>query len=308
MRRRRAISTQTFDRARTLRRVWWMVSMVLWTGCFSESPSGDGSDASGPGTAGSEASTQDGVDASADASTTSTSLATSDEVTSTGSTTEGDTADSTSTSSSADSSGDPPFEPCPELIEAFDVCPGAPWEVSDADLVACDGDAMLTVTSVVDGNVTVMLPVGLADATAVVELGDAPPLGVLKVLRVRTPDAEVIAYRSNGTTSALEAYVDAGDSQGLIASTPYDAAAHRWVRLREDGGWLHFETSLDGVTFAPFYDAKTPFDLADATVGIAAGNADLLDDDTPVAFGQFEFYCTARPAQPHSVAVCGRPG
>lgn len=270
-----------------------MIPAVLSAGCFSESSSDGGPETGGPGTAGSETSTatstHSGADTTADASTTSPT--TTDEPTSAGPTTEGD-----ATSTSADSSGDPPFEPCPALVETFDVCPGAPWVASGAGTVDCDGDAVLTVTSAIDGNVTLMVPVGLADATAVVEMGDAPEPGMLKVLRVRNADAQVIAYRTNGTTAALEAYVDSGNSKGLLASAPYDPDAHRWVRLREDAGWLYFETSADGVTFAPFYDEMTPFDVADTTVGVAAGNVAQLGEDTRVSFGQFEFYCTPSPA------------
>jgi hypothetical protein len=264
-----------------------MIPAVLCAGCFSESSSESGRATDGPWTAGSETSgatsTQDGADAAADATTTSTTLATTGGSMSAGSTTGGDTADSTSDSA----------DPCPELLETFEMCPGAPWVASDPDLVECiDGEAVLTVTSVVDGNVTLMLPVGLAGATAVVELGDLPPPGIVKVLRVRTPDAQVIAYRSNGTTSALEVVVASGDSQELLASTPHDAEAHRWVRLREDDGWLYFETSADGVMFAAFHVALTPFDLSDTTVGIAAGNVEEFGENTSVSFGQFE-YCTA---------------
>lgn len=288
----RSLRTSAFDRWQTVPPARWMLTTLLYAGCFSEDSSAGGRETGGASTAGSDGSvatsTQDGADTISDASTTSTTLATTDEgPSSADSSSRGETAGSTSGSADA----------CPELVETFDVCPDAPWEASDPSLVECnDGDAVLTVTSAVDGNVTLMVPVGLVDATAVVELGDAPPPGIVKVLRVRTEAADVIAYRTNGTTSALEVIVASGeDVQELIASTAYDAEAHRWVRLREQDGWLYFETSADGASFVPFHAVAAPFELADTTVGIAAGNAAQLGENTPVSFGHFE-YCAANPA------------
>lgn len=288
MPRRFGLGASPFDRAQPLRRAAWMVSMALCAACFSEDSSSSGGGAMGPSTSGAETSTSapDDVGTVADTSTISTTIATTDESTSAGSTTGDGTGDSSSGSVGR----------CPELIETFDACPNAPWEASDADLVACSGgDAVLTVTSADDGNVTLMLPVGLTGATAVVELGDPPPPEIVKVLRVRTSNAEVIAFRSSGATSALEIIVASGDAQDVLATAPYDAEAHRWLSLREEDGWLYFETSADGVDFTPFHATATQFDVSETTVGIAAGNSDPIGQDTPVSFGHFE-YCSVDPA------------
>lgn len=286
MQRRSALGARAFDLGRRVRRACWTVPLVLHAACFSEGSSQGGGSA-GTSTTGSDASTssQDDVGTTADSSTSSTS-STTDDATSTSSTTSNETADSTSGS----------VDRCPELIETFDVCPGEPWEASDPALVECiDGDARLTVTSAIDGNVTLMLPAGLVGATVVVDLGDGPPPNIVKVLRVRTAAAEVIAFRSNGATSVLEIVVGPADAQNVLATAPYDPVAHRWLGVREEDGWLYFETSADGVAFVPFHAAVTPFDVSDTTVGIAAGNFDPLGQDSSVSFGQFE-YCAADPA------------
>jgi membrane-associated phospholipid phosphatase len=56
-----------------------------------------------------------------------------------------------------------------------------------------------------------------------------------------------------------------------ITVIPYDAAAHRWVRLRENSGTLYYEVSSDGTTWSEIARTPTPFSLASVTLEIAAG-------------------------------------
>ncbi len=306
MRRREAKRTGLCEHDRAVWRGGWAVSMVLSIACFTES-SDDDDGGSAPTTAAStsaNASATDGpadgsADDSADGSATTTNTttpSTSAAVDSTGASAATDD-DAGTTSETSDSTGEPVFEPCPELIEPFDRCPGAPWMSNGAGRLACDGDAVLVVSAAVDGNVQLVVPLGFVNASAVVDLVDAPATGMLKMLRIRTPGMEILAFRINGTDDGpvLEAYVDDMGATSVLASAPYDPIAHRWVRVRETGGELAFEVSADGLGFAAFHEAVTPFDLTDATVGIAAGNYQPLGADMPVAFGQFEYYCTGNP-------------
>jgi hypothetical protein len=71
---------------------------------------------------------------------------------------------------------------------------------------------------------------------------------------------------------------------GATASThlgeiPYDAAAHRWWRVREQYGTLHFELSGDGRAWTTLAAIPTPFSLAAVTIDLAAGT--YLDAPSP---------------------------
>ena len=284
----------------------WVVWALVSVACFAESPTSvdEGGDTQATGsTTGPDASEGSPTDDTSATSMASTSMSSTsmpstsaaDDTTGTSSAASDDTADATSESS--DSTGTPGFDPCPQLIEAFEECPGAPWMTNGSGTVACDGDAVLDVTAAVDGNVQLVLPVGLVDATAVVDLGAAPAVGMLKMLRVRTPSGQILAFRINAQAAGplLEAYLDDMGATSVLEGAPHDPTEHRWVRVRENDGQLHFEVSADGTSFVAFHMTETPFDLTNATVGIAAGNYQMLAGDTEVRFGQFEYACTGRP-------------
>jgi hypothetical protein len=51
---------------------------------------------------------------------------------------------------------------------------------------------------------------------------------------------------------------------------PYDNVVHRWWQLREDAGTVYFETSMDGVSWAPRGSVPTPWFAASVTIEIGA--------------------------------------
>ncbi len=269
-------------------RTWrygWVVAAWIAAGCFNEPAPGAGDQTSATTSTGTSMGTA--TLGEGDTTSTSTSAESVDDTTSPTT-----SVDTTGARSESESSGAPAFDPCPGFVETFDVCPGAPWDASGSGDVTCDGTAVLTMSSAVDGNVQLVLPIGLAHATATVELGDAPGPGVLKMLRIRTEATQIIAFRINGDGPWLEVYVDDMGATDVLASMPHDGEMHRWVRVREEAGELSFQTSADGLNFVSFHESQAPFDLVGATVGIAAGNFAALMDDTPVRFGQFEYACT----------------
>ncbi|HET7461177.1 MAG TPA: vanadium-dependent haloperoxidase [Longimicrobium sp.] len=96
------------------------------------------------------------------------------------------------------------------------------------------------------------------------------------------------------TTAAAEAYLAAGkDTSNTVvlgveggelycsrkvagtvtepARIPYDADAHLWLRLRERGGTLYYETSADGEAWTVQAAIANPFALTAVTVEISAG-------------------------------------
>lgn len=54
-------------------------------------------------------------------------------------------------------------------------------------------------------------------------------------------------------------------------SVPYDPDRHRWLRLREKGGTVHWETSADGAAYETLHAQAVPFALTALNVGISAG-------------------------------------
>jgi hypothetical protein len=56
-----------------------------------------------------------------------------------------------------------------------------------------------------------------------------------------------------------------------LAVVPFDAKAHRWLRLRENVGTLYYEASADGCTWSEIARTPTPFNLTAVILEIGAG-------------------------------------
>jgi hypothetical protein len=73
-------------------------------------------------------------------------------------------------------------------------------------------------------------------------------------------------YQQNGTLW-LKSW--AGGSQQTAISLPYNPTAHRWIRYREDGGTLYWETSPDGETWNTQHTIQTPDYIARSNLWIS---------------------------------------
>ena len=69
----------------------------------------------------------------------------------------------------------------------------------------------------------------------------------------------------------VNASADVAAAGTLYASVPYDPRAHRWLRLREQGGVTYWETSADNVTYVVLASAANPITEAALTLAIGAG-------------------------------------
>lgn len=55
---------------------------------------------------------------------------------------------------------------------------------------------------------------------------------------------------------------------GSEVDVPYDAMAHQWWRMREQGSTLFFETSPDGLAWTTHHSVTTPSDIGSMKLGI----------------------------------------
>ena len=68
---------------------------------------------------------------------------------------------------------------------------------------------------------------------------------------------------------------------------PYERERHRWLRLRERGGAVYWETSADGERWAELFSQANPFSLAAVTLEIAAGTWDAEPSPGVAVFDNF---------------------
>jgi hypothetical protein len=76
-----------------------------------------------------------------------------------------------------------------------------------------------------------------------------------------------------------------GPVQNYYGDVPYDPEAHRWWRLRETAGTLHYEASPDAVSWTTLYSVATPFSVADVKVMLDGGTYQA----EPIAPGEARF-------------------
>ena len=96
-----------------------------------------------------------------------------------------------------------------------------------------------------------------------------------RLMVVKTLNVDEINFSVNGGT--INAYCRVGGVDGTPQSATYVPATHRWLRIREAGGTLYWDTSPDGTTWALFHSLAAPFAVTALTVRLLAG-----DWDSPV--------------------------
>lgn len=210
------------------------------------------------------------------------------------------TEESSSTSSSTSSASATTDQPeCGSLEEEFEGALSGDWTYTDMDNVAVGGGALvLTVTAdVTDGVNKVELVsawTGLEGASVTVELGQTPSdVGTAQMIRFTTPgrdpDLVVFRVREEGVGPQLQVWhsVNNMNPQDAFAIS-FDPTAHRFLRVRQEGDELLFETSEDGGEFSERYSMEDIFELSGAAVAMATTNTVALDEDESVSFESFE--------------------
>ncbi len=192
-----------------------------------------------------------------------------------------------------------PVVVCEPFFDDFDDGPSRDWTYTQPQNTALEGGAMvLSVTAASDDGVNKLELVGgwsgLDGASVTVEFGQVPSQpGVIQMIRFTSTDGspDLVAFRVHelpgGTELQVWHAVNNADFQEPIA-VAFDSSAHRWLRVREEGDRLFFETSSDGVAFSEFYDMDDIFDLTGAAIGIAATNYLPVIEPEAVSFESFE--------------------
>ena len=114
----------------------------------------------------------------------------------------------------------------------------------------------------------------LLGCSTVVELIDAGDQGSgqscgLELKNNGENDNKLVFIVSEGFLTIIETVAGSGS---VIDFDTYDDEAHRWLRIRETGGDVFFETSADGLTYVAFADMPTPaWGIDNVTVGLYVG-------------------------------------
>jgi hypothetical protein len=82
---------------------------------------------------------------------------------------------------------------------------------------------------------------------------------------------------------------------GFSTSIPYDPESHRWWRLREKDGVLHWEVSADGQQWNALLSKPTPMNVTFVTLHLQAGNFDKVAYPGLAIFESFNTPGTREP-------------
>ena len=189
------------------------------------------------------------------------------------------------------------------FVDDFDAPPSPLWQYTMEGLTSVSaGELVMTVTRPGDDpNNRMLLPAGsegFVDRSVTLELGDvAVANGMLQMLRLETAQAQgpdLVSFRVIGFGSGPQLQVwhseDNANPQEPY-SVPFDADAHRFLRITEQMGQLRFSVSSNGMSFDEVYAFAPGYDLSLAQVGIAAGNYLEQPADVDVSFRSFRIHC-----------------
>jgi hypothetical protein len=120
---------------------------------------------------------------------------------------------------------------------------------------------------------------------------------------VRTPAGPGIEARLAVAAGELRALADRGSGDELLMAVPYQPAQHRFWQLREQGGALFWETSVDGTSFQPLASRSTFFPAGAVAISLGAAAAVT---GTGSAEARFDNLNDSAPAGEHcSLAALG---
>lgn len=97
-------------------------------------------------------------------------------------------------------------------------------------------------------------------------------------------------YYFNISGNTLKAYKKVDGTSTQLASTSYNAANHKWFRIREASGTTYFDTSADGGTWSNFASTGNEFEALAVGVGVMIGTWDTEASTTTAKFDNFNVW------------------
>jgi hypothetical protein len=160
-----------------------------------------------------------------------------------------------------------------DLTDRFDRADTALWTFSAGATVQA---GRLNLASDLDPVVTNATSVATYDATDSHLLVET----VRTVTTGASHEARISLYPVSPTVNAVEWLVSAtfgidaavwiAGVRTVVATHPYDSFSHRWLRITEDAGTLHWEASPDGLEWATLATRAVPFTMTAVRVRLAA--------------------------------------
>lgn len=130
--------------------------------------------------------------------------------------------------------------------------------------------------------------------------GGAAAEALAEMLVLTTTGGTDAGFSVNTAAGELRMVSRSGYFDGAAVTVPYDPVGHAWLRLRETGGLLLWETSPDGVVWTAGRSAAAPGWVSDSTLSLAlAGHRDSGVDDV----AEFDFLNIPPPVTVTAVGV-----
>jgi hypothetical protein len=124
----------------------------------------------------------------------------------------------------------------------------------------------------------------LSTSSIATELGHPAPGGATTIFAAVVDSANWIGFRIEGAVLSIESHTG-----GKVASrsVPYDAAQHRFLRLRKSklASVVVWETSADGRSWNPEYVETTPLELTALRIVLSAGTKKSIATRGAATFG-----------------------
>lgn len=183
--------------------------------------------------------------------------------------------------------------PIADLVDAFDdgvVDTDGVWsgfyEDPDAPITEVSGALRITLPNALSGvnysGIVSNVAYDLTGGEIVLEHSSAPTATNSEAYLLLNQGANYFGFQVS--TTALNAIKRISGTPTTLATVTYNATTHRWLRIRESGGTVYFETSADGVTYASAMYSTASLGVGYDTLYIEVGAGTSASATTPAAF------------------------
>lgn len=89
-------------------------------------------------------------------------------------------------------------------------------------------------------------------------------------------------------TNSITAFKTVAGVQASVASTAYNSAIHKWLRIQESGGRIYYDYSTDGLIWTNFTNLVNPFVITAVFVAPSVGTFAAEASGTSTVFDNFD--------------------